>query len=343
MAGLSLPALLAAPFGAALAAGPTIELTLAYFSSDRTTTYTGGIQPFVEAVNALAAGTVRIAPRTGGVLGRDPAKQLDLVVDGMADLALVLPGATPDRFPGIGVIQLPGLFDDVREASLVFARMASERAFRPGEDLMIVAAFATAPESLHLRQPAASLDDLRGRRIRVDNPLQGRALARLGMVPVPMAVNGATAALGAGEIDGVLASPAPLIDFGIARVTANHYLLAAGAVPLLIVMKRSRFEALPVPAQDAIRAFGGAWTADRFIESQERATAAALAGLAGNSRRRVVQPTAGDLARADAAFSAVADAWAAELPRQAELLQRARRGVSSLRANAAAAAAAAGR
>ena len=40
----------------AAAAADPIKLKMAYFSSDRTTTYLAAIEPFVDAVNAEAAG-----------------------------------------------------------------------------------------------------------------------------------------------------------------------------------------------------------------------------------------------------------------------------------------------
>ena len=81
------------------AAAEPIKLKMAYFSSDRSTTYLAAIKPFVDAVNAEAAGLVQIDVGFSGTLGRDPAQQLQLVLEGTADLAFVVPGYTPARFP----------------------------------------------------------------------------------------------------------------------------------------------------------------------------------------------------------------------------------------------------
>src|ERR1700680_2254580 len=76
-----------------------IKLKMAYFSSDRTTTYLAAIKPFVDSVNAEAAGLVQIDVSFSGILGKNPTQQLQLVLDGTADLAFVVPGYTPERFP----------------------------------------------------------------------------------------------------------------------------------------------------------------------------------------------------------------------------------------------------
>ena len=73
----------------AAAAAEPIKLKMAYFSSDRTTTYLAAIKPFVDAVNAEAAGLVQIDVSLSGTLGKNPTQQLQLVLDGTADLAFV--------------------------------------------------------------------------------------------------------------------------------------------------------------------------------------------------------------------------------------------------------------
>src|SRR6202167_708734 len=167
---------------AASAAEP-IKLKMAYFSSDRTTTYLAAIKPFVDAVNAEATGFVQIDVSLSGTLGKNPTQQLQLVLDGTADLAFVVPGYTPERFPDNEVVELPGLFKNIREATMVYTGLIAANALRGYDDLFVVGAFATEPETIHTRLPAASLQELAGVRIRSNNPMQGAALAGLGMVP----------------------------------------------------------------------------------------------------------------------------------------------------------------
>ena len=126
------------------------------------------------------------------------------------------------------------------------------------DDLFVVGAFATEPETIHTRLPASSLRELTGIRVRANNPMQGTALAALGMVPVEMPINQASSAISSGKLDGAMVSPVPLIEFGISRVVPNHYLLGVSAAPLLVVMNRKKFEGLPEQAKQIIRKFSGA-------------------------------------------------------------------------------------
>ena len=227
------------------AAAEPIKLKMAYFSSDRSTTYLAAIKPFVDAVNAEAAGLVQIDVGFSGTLGRDPAQQLQLVLEGTADLAFVVPGYTPARFPDNTIIELPGLFSGIREATLVYTSLIAAGELRGYDDLFVVGAFATEPETIHTRPPASSLAALKGMRIRANNPVQGAALAGLGMVPVQMPINQAASAISGGRLDGSMVGPAPLMEFGIARVAPNHYLLGVSSAPVLVVMNRKKLESSP--------------------------------------------------------------------------------------------------
>jgi TRAP-type C4-dicarboxylate transport system substrate-binding protein len=315
---------------AASAAEP-IKLKMAYFSSDRTTTYLAAIKPFVDSVNAEAADLVQIDVSLSGTLGKNPTQQLQLVLDGTADLAFVVPGYTPERFPDNEVVELPGLFKNIREASLVYTGLIAANALRGYDDLFVVGAFAAEPETIHTRLPAASLEVLAGMRIRSNNPVQAAALAGLGMVPVEIPINQTSSAISSGKLDGAMTGPAPLIEFGISRVVSNHYLLAVSAAPLLVVMNRKKFEALPEQAKQTIRKFSGEWAAERYIEVYHAENEASLESLKLDPHRNVVVPSPADLARANTVFRAEVDAWSATDQHHRQLLAEAEAELSKIR------------
>jgi TRAP-type C4-dicarboxylate transport system substrate-binding protein len=315
----------------AVSAAEPIKLKMAYFSSDRTTTYLAAIKPFVDAVNAEATDLVQIDVSVSGTLGKNPTQQLQLVLDGTADLAFVVPGYTPERFPDNEVIELPGLFKNIREATLVYTGLIAADALRGYDDLFVVGAFTAEPETIHTRLPAASLDALAGMRIRSNNPVQGAALAGLGMVPVEIPINQASSAISSGKLDGAMVGPAPLIEFGIARVVSNHYLLVVSAAPLLVVMNRKKFEGLPERAKQIVRKFSGEWAAERYIEIYRAVNDASLESLKQDPNRNVVVPSPADLARASAVFRAEVDTWSATDARHRQLLAEAEAELNKIR------------
>ena len=67
------------------------------------------LTPWAADVNAASGGELDIQIFPGGTLGRNPAQQLKLVEDGVADIAWVIPGYTPGRFNEGTVAELPFL------------------------------------------------------------------------------------------------------------------------------------------------------------------------------------------------------------------------------------------
>ena len=139
-------------------------------------------------------------------------------------------------------------------------------------------------------------------RIRANNPVQGAALAGLGMVPVQMPINQAASAISGGKLDGSMVGPAPLMEFGISRVAPNHYLLGVSSAPLMVAMNRKKFESLPEPARQIIRNFSGRWAAEHYIAVYRAENDRAVDSLKGDPNRKVVVPSPSDLERARAVF-----------------------------------------
>lgn len=262
-----------------MAVAEPISLKLAIFSSDRSSPYLAAVKPFLDAVNSEGRGLVEIVLYSGGVLGREIAHQPQVVIDGKADIAFVVPGYTPNMFPDNTVVELPGLFRDAREATLVYTRLVALNALKGYEDFVVIGAYVTEQETLHSRSPIASIDDLKGKRIRVNNNVEGVALEKLGALPVPMEITRITEAISSGTIDGAMVGRTALSDFGISRVANNHYFLGTSGAPLALVMNRKKFEALPKTVQDIICKYSGEWAATRFIESYDRSDAKVLEQL----------------------------------------------------------------
>ena len=196
-----------------MAAEP-VKLKLSFFSSDSAYLYMGGVKPFVDAVNSEAKGLLEIEVFFRGALGK-AAQQPQLVRDGIADIAFIVPGYTADQFPDNAVIELPGLFRDQREASLAYTRMIAANVLRGYEDFIVITAFTVEPHSIHTRQPIASLDDLKGLKIRANNPTEATTFEKLGMRAIVMPANQIADALGSGAIDGAALPPAMLAEFGL--------------------------------------------------------------------------------------------------------------------------------
>jgi TRAP-type transport system periplasmic protein len=308
-----------------------IELKLAFFSSDQSMTYLAAIKPFVDAVNSEGHDQIKIVLYSGGVLGREISQQPDVVLDGTADIAFVVPGYTPARFPDNTVIELPGLFNDTREGTLTYTRLIALNALTGYQSFFVIGAYVSEPETIHGRLPIAAIADLKGQRIRVNNHIEAETLEKLGAIPVPMQITKVAAAISRSEIDGGAVARTPLSDYGIMRVATNHYFLGTSGAPLALLMNQARFDALPKSVQDIIRKYSGEWSAARFIETYDRSDAQILEYLRSDPNRKVVFPSPADLNIAHAAFKAVIAKWTTESPHDSDLLKLTETEIAKLR------------
>jgi TRAP-type C4-dicarboxylate transport system substrate-binding protein len=315
----------------AMAADP-VKLKLAYFSSDQEPPYVSVMKPFADAVNKEAKGILEIHLHPGGVLGRSYGDQAKLVLDGTADMAWVNPSLTPQLFADGAVMQLPGLFSDLKEATLAHTGIMGAATLRGYEKFFALGSFANYPLMIHTRSPIASLADLRGRKIRANSAIEVITLQALGIESVVLPINEIALAIGKGTIDGTTMPPGSLFAYGISRMTKYHYVGHFGAAPLNFLMNREKFESLPIAGQDVIRRHSGAWTAARFVQGYDANNDAAMARLKAESPRTMIYPSRLDLDTADAAFKTVVAGWVAERPRHAELLKLLETEVAKLRA-----------
>jgi TRAP-type C4-dicarboxylate transport system substrate-binding protein len=184
------------------AVGEPIKFKLSYYTSDTEVFYRCAVKPFVDSVNAAANGLIEIEVYATGSLGKSYAGQAQLVLDGVADLAFVNPALTPEQFPDDAVVELPGLFRDVREASIVYTRLVASGALRGYQDFIVVGALAGWPQNINTRAPIPSLKDLQGKKIRTSNGTEAAALNALGMSAAIIPINQTAEAISRGTVDG---------------------------------------------------------------------------------------------------------------------------------------------
>jgi TRAP-type C4-dicarboxylate transport system substrate-binding protein len=314
------------------ASAEPIRLKLSLNASDRSLIYLADVKPFVDAVNAEAKGLLEIDVYFSGVLGKVIAQQAQLVADDVIDIAFILPGYSPERFYDDTVLELPGLFENAREASLVYTQLIAGNKLRGYESYFVIAALMSPLENIQSRLPIASIADLKGMAVRTNNLTGAAVLDKLAMRPIPMAVNLISEAISNGEIDAATVPPAMLFEFGVGRVASYHYMLDIGSAPLALVMNREKFESLPEAARNIIRKYSGEWPIARYLVAYEEATTQVMEQLKFNPRRKIIYPSQSDLDAAHRAFRAVIEEWVARDSRNREQFETVEAQIAKLRA-----------
>ncbi|MBL0422951.1 TRAP transporter substrate-binding protein DctP [Ramlibacter sp. AW1] len=296
-----------------------IKLKFAWFSPDRERLFLTVVKPFAENIKKETNGQVEIELYPNGALGRAPQQQAQMVLDGVADFAMVVPTFTPGRFPESEVLESAGLFRDLAEGTRVFTKLVSSGVIKDYDQFVPIAVWSTPPFSIHTNFPVNSLNDLKGKRIRGSGVLQLEALKGLGMNTVGMAPTEVAEAIGRRTIDGTISQPAVVFDFGLDRVTSHDYFIRLGITPLTVMMNKAKFDSLPPNAQAAIRKYGLDWMARTYIESMVPYNASLVERMEKDPKRKVTRPTPAEEAQVQKVFDEVRAGWVAKSPRNAEI------------------------
>ena len=158
-------------------------------------------------------------------------------------------------------------------------------------DYYIVGLWGTAPYSIHTNFPVNSIADLKGKTIRASSKNESAALRAFGAVPIGMPVTEIPEAISRGTISGTTSHMSPFFDFGLDRVTNNHFFIGLGVVPLAVLMNKKKFDALPEASRAAIERNAGDTMTKLWIDSITAYNAANLEKLKSNPKNKVVFPS----------------------------------------------------
>jgi TRAP-type C4-dicarboxylate transport system substrate-binding protein len=295
------------------------RLKWAVFTPDSEVTFRTVMKPFAETVQRETNDGVVFDLFPNGALGRNPGQQPQMVIDGVADLAWVVQSYSPGRFPDTEVLELPGMFKDLRESSLVASGLGARHVLKDYGDFYIVGLWATAPYSIHTNFPVNSIADLKGKTIRASSKNESAALRAFGAVPIGMPVTEIPEAISRGTISGTTSHMSPFFDFGLDRVTNNHFFIGLGVVPLAVLMNKRKFDALPEASRAVIERNAGDALANKWIDSITSYNAANLEKLKSNPKNKVVFPSQAELDEAQKVLAPVREEWVAASERHKEL------------------------
>ena len=315
-------------FSLCLAAGALraepVKLKFAFFATDAESTWINVLKPFVDAVNKDGAGVVEIQPYLNGALSRNLPQQPQIVLDGVADMAFMIPGITPGRFADNTLIELPGIFQNVRDSSLAYLTLARSGQMRGYEKYYVVAAFGAVPSSIHTKKPIKSLNDLKGLKVRATNATEEKVIRALGAASVLLPTNDTAEAIARNTIDGTAMQPVPLVDFGIARLTNYHYLAHMGVAPLLVLMNREKYESMPQSAKDVIDRYSGRWIVERYIAMMREMSGKIVADWRADPKQSVIEPSPEEATQLASVYKTIADNYGAQNEHNATLLSELR-------------------
>jgi TRAP-type C4-dicarboxylate transport system substrate-binding protein len=307
-------ALLATVAGAA-------ELKFANFMPPTNPYEAGAFRPFAEKLAAATGGAVTVRLYSGGELGPGPVEQYARAVDGVADLAVGLPGYTASTFPLTLLAELPGVVDEAGGTAALWDNIdLFGKEFRRAE---LVSLWTNAQNVLFMRDRAVRAPaDVAGLKIRVPSRNAGLVVESWGATPVSMPVLEIYNAMQTGVIDGAMIDGTATKAFKLGEV-ANHVVMGMDAPISLffIVMNRDSFAELSEAQRASVKTVGREVSA---LANRTQLDAAAqgieaFAALPGKTVTRLSEAEAAsfDTLSAEVRERIVAEAEAAGVPARA--------------------------
>jgi TRAP-type C4-dicarboxylate transport system substrate-binding protein len=231
-------------------------IKVASFVSPKSMGVSRVIKPWMAGVKADISGKVELKGYWGGSLGKSPVKQYELVKNGVADLAWILPGYTSGQFPEMQITELPFLVNTALEASLVIQRL-HDAGYKTGlGQVKLIGAWASAPNLLFLRKPVKTIADLKNMKIRNAGAVGGYWLGQVGAVPQTMSAPKMTIALNRKTIDGGQQGWTGMRTFKAMNLVTHVMDLPLGAIPFFLGMNKKKWDGLPADVKVAFMKHG---------------------------------------------------------------------------------------
>ncbi len=276
-----------------------------------------GGTPWIEAVHRQSGGRVEIKHFPSEQLGK--AKDLlSLTQSGVVDMSGVVPGFVSDRLPLSTVSELPGQYKSACQGTMATAPLVNGDGILAKEEtdkLGVVPIFTLATPPYYLfsrREKLASLDDVKGLKVRTLGGVMTHTFQKLGAVGVQMALPEIYESLSRGTVDGLAYPFSPLISGGFHKIVKSVITDAYfGGANFTYFMNAKRWNALPADIQKIFLS-AGEQTMKTGCAAIDKDTEEAR----GKAREAGVQffpVSAGDKAKLDTIMDELAQGWVREV------------------------------
>jgi TRAP-type C4-dicarboxylate transport system substrate-binding protein len=276
------------------------------------------IVPWFGAVERDSGGTIKFQQFWSGQLIPSQPKEWDALMNGVFDIAALVPAFYVQALPDSPIFALPGVVRSAEEAAVGGWKMSEAHLLRGMDRLFVIATFSNDPGGLHFARPVKSLAEVKGMKIRVSGPAEAQIVQALGAAPVGMNVSDMAEALTRGVYDGSLNGWSANHLFRVTPVLKSHIDLSLGVRQFVFGMNRPAYDALPDAAKAAIAKNSGLDLSLRMGHAMEKDGERERADAA--AKGMMVPLTAADEARLDAIYRPLIDKWAADTPDGAKKL-----------------------
>lgn len=273
-------------------------------------TFRAGAKPWMEAVERESDGRIKFQTFLGGSLSRSPAKQYELLVNGIQDATIVLPSYTQKLFPDFSILSLPYLVESAEEASVAGWRLHEAGMLSGLDKVQVVSIWTNTNSAIHVNRTIRSVEDLKGLRIRASGPEEADIIKTLGASPVGMSITQVAESLNRGVIDGALAGWTALRAFRIFPLIKAHYEEPYGIRGFFLGLRKDVFEGMSERDRAIIMKHGGETFARAMGKANDDEEADIRREAEASPDHVLLEPSPEDRASRARTFQRFHDEWA---------------------------------
>lgn len=208
---------------------------------------------FVEMVEEATDGQVTAELKLG--LAPPPA-QMDLIMDGAADLSIIFHGYQAGRFVTTKLIELPGFEGNAEAASVAYWRAYDKYLSKAKEHrgVKVIALHTHGPAQLHTADPIDSLDAISGLKLRIPGGVGGDVGTALGATGIKVPAPKVYETLASKAADGVVMPVDSRKGFKLTEVAPHLYEMPGGFYrgSFAFIMNEDTFADLPEDIQKTL-------------------------------------------------------------------------------------------
>jgi TRAP-type C4-dicarboxylate transport system substrate-binding protein len=263
---------------AAPAQAQTVTLKVHHFLASTSNIHLNLIQPWCDKIAKESAGKLKCQIYPAMTLGGTPAQLFDQARDGIADVVWTLPTYSAGRFVKSEVFELPFLTRSAKGSSQALWQYVQKNAqdeFRGVKPLWL---HTNDGSSFHFgsAKAPATLEELKGKKVRAATRLNSRMLAALGATPVQMPLPAVPESIAKGVIDGAMVPWEGVPAVKLHEIAKSHLDAPAGQHKFAnsifaLVMNQAKYNSLPPELKKVIDDNSGlaasAWAGEKGFDA----------------------------------------------------------------------------
>ena len=252
----------------------------------------------IEEIEAATDGRVTAEVKYG--LASPPA-QMDLILDGAADMTWIFHGYFPGRFVATKMIELPGYKGNAEAASVAYWR-AHEKFLSEADEhkgVKLVALMTHGPGLLHTNADVNSLDEINGMKLRLGGGVSGAVGAALGATGIRVPAPKVYETLASDAADGVMMPMEGKAGFKLFEVAKNTFTVPGGFYrgSFALIMNSDTFDGLSDEDQAALNKLFGKKASRLAGEVWDKIDEIGAQALADNDDNSLREASAADAAK----------------------------------------------